>query len=106
MDCTRAGTRSGSSINGKPAETSRSATPFEAYTLVITPQHGPCKIVAIGHTIETSVYGTELSSKFESIEEAFRIESPDRGHRGYLARSSSLMRDCLQRSLRALRRCR
>lgn len=41
---------------------------FDVYTLLVTPQHGLCKVVATSKSIETSVYGTELHRKFESIE--------------------------------------
>jgi hypothetical protein len=41
---------------------------FEYYVLQITPQHGLAWIKAIGHTINTSVYGLELKTAFESME--------------------------------------
>lgn len=43
---------------------------FNRYILVITPPHGLCKIVAMGNTITTSVYGTELLSKFDTLEQS------------------------------------
>ncbi|MHB9100883.1 MAG: hypothetical protein ACYC2E_05160 [Sulfuricella sp.] len=43
---------------------------FEDYMLVITPAHGLCKIHAWSAPINTSVYGSELISKFQSLEEA------------------------------------
>lgn len=43
---------------------------FDDYRLVITPDHGLCKVIAWSRLIETSVYGTQAASKFTSIEEA------------------------------------
>lgn len=43
---------------------------FYGYKLVVTPEHGLCKIVALAGPIKSSVYGTELRSSFQSIEEA------------------------------------
>lgn len=45
--------------NGNPA--------FEAYMLVITPNQGLCKIVAIGKDVSTSVYGDDLRSTFNAL---------------------------------------
>jgi hypothetical protein len=41
---------------------------FEKYVLQITPKCGLSWIKAIGHTIQTSVYGIELQTAFESME--------------------------------------
>jgi hypothetical protein len=41
---------------------------FESYILQITPQYGLSWVKAIGHTIQTSVYGIELKTAFESLE--------------------------------------
>lgn len=38
---------------------------FDDYRLVVTPQHGLCKLTAWTPTIRTSVYGTELQSAFD-----------------------------------------
>lgn len=41
---------------------------FEKYVLQITPKCGLSWIKAIGHTIQTSAYGIELKTAFESME--------------------------------------
>lgn len=38
---------------------------FNDYRLVITPQHGLCKVIAWTPSIRTSIYGTELLSQFD-----------------------------------------
>lgn len=43
---------------------------FGGYQLIVTPAQGLCKIVAYSQVISTSVYGTELASKFSSLESA------------------------------------
>lgn len=43
---------------------------FNDYRLLVTPTHGLCKITAWSKDISTSVYGTELTSKYSSLEEA------------------------------------
>lgn len=40
---------------------------FEDYTIVLTPEHGLCKIVASGKNIDSSPYGTELEGKFKEL---------------------------------------
>lgn len=40
---------------------------FEAYILQITPENGLSWIKAVGKTIQTSVYGIELKSAFDSM---------------------------------------
>ena len=35
---------------------------FEKYEAILTPQHGLCKIIAIGKDVSTSVFGSELRS--------------------------------------------
>ena len=60
---------------GKPALYSTTSVPkahpdFDDYRLVVTPAHGLCKIIAFTKVISTSVYGTELVSKFSGIESA------------------------------------
>lgn len=43
---------------------------FQLYKLIISPNHGLCKIIAFSKNISTSIYGTELVSKFSNIESA------------------------------------
>lgn len=43
---------------------------FEDYRLVITPQHGLCKVVAWTDDISSSAYGDSVKAKFESLFEA------------------------------------
>lgn len=38
---------------------------FNKYLLVVTPQHGLCKLIAKTHPLRTSVYGTDLLSAFD-----------------------------------------
>ncbi len=59
----------------KPALYSTPSVPkthpdFDDYRLVVTPVHGLCKIIAWSKVISTSVYGTELVSKFSDVERA------------------------------------
>lgn len=59
----------------KPALYSTPSVPkehpdFDDYRLVVTPVHGLCKIIAWSKVISTSVYGTELVSKFSDLENA------------------------------------
>lgn len=53
---------------------------FDNYQLIITPAHGLCKVIAFSLPIRTSVYGTELVSKFTSIEEVLSAKygTPER----------------------------
>ena len=41
---------------------------FESYALQVTPKTGLSWIKAIGHTIQTSVYGIELQTAFDDLE--------------------------------------
>ena len=43
---------------------------FEAYSVVLTPEHGLCKIIAIGKDVETNGFGSELESKYKNLIEA------------------------------------
>ena len=43
---------------------------FETYALIITPQQGLCKIHAMSADIPTSVYGTELQTRYKSLSKA------------------------------------
>ena len=43
---------------------------FEAYSVILTPEQGLCKIQAVGKDIETSGYGTELQGKFKDLIDA------------------------------------
>ncbi|MDR2875098.1 MAG: hypothetical protein LBV44_04130 [Methylobacillus sp.] len=43
---------------------------FENYMLVITPQHGLCKITAIGNAINNDAYGDSIREKFDTLLEA------------------------------------
>jgi hypothetical protein len=59
----------------KPAYYSTHSVPkshpdFNEYRLLVTPAHGLCKIVAWSKVVSTSVYGTELVSKFSALESA------------------------------------
>ena len=40
---------------------------FESYTVILTPEHGLCKLQAAGKNIDSSSYGTELESKFKDL---------------------------------------
>ncbi|CAL62390.1 Conserved hypothetical protein; putative exported protein [Herminiimonas arsenicoxydans] len=42
---------------------------FDLYSVVVTPQQGLCKINALGKDIVTSVYGSELTSAFNRLEQ-------------------------------------
>jgi hypothetical protein len=43
---------------------------FDRYTLLVTPEHGLCKVLAFSKPVETSVYGTELLDSFDKYFEA------------------------------------
>jgi len=43
---------------------------FEAYQLILTPEHGLCKVGAISKTFTTSVYGEGIRNKFNELESA------------------------------------
>lgn len=43
---------------------------FESYMLLVSERHGLCRIMAIGKTISTNVYGTAITAKFEQIRDA------------------------------------
>ena len=43
---------------------------FQTYTLLVTPDHGLCKVSAVSRSINTSAYGTELVSEFDNLEKA------------------------------------
>lgn len=43
---------------------------FQSYNLIISPNHGLCKIIALSKNISTSIYGSELINKFSNIESA------------------------------------
>jgi hypothetical protein len=42
---------------------------FEQYAVVATEQQGLCRVIAIGKTVSTSAYGSELRSAFASLED-------------------------------------
>jgi hypothetical protein len=46
---------------------------FESYILQITPANGLAWIKAIGHNIQTSVYGLELKTAFEVMEKKLSV---------------------------------
>jgi hypothetical protein len=43
---------------------------FESYTLIFSPTQGLLKIIAYGNDISTTVFGSEVRSKFEDMKEA------------------------------------
>lgn len=43
---------------------------FEAYSFLITPEDGLCKVTAIGKDVKTSVYGDELKRAFTGLADA------------------------------------
>ena len=73
---------------------STSSTPkphpdFETYNLIVTPEHGLCKLGAISKTFETSAYGEALKSKFNDIESAL-TEKYGKGSRMDFLKSGSI----------------
>jgi hypothetical protein len=50
--------------------TPRPHADFESYQLMVTPEHGLCKIGAIGKTIQTDASGETLRHKFDELEAA------------------------------------
>ncbi len=62
---------------------------FDDYRLLITPQHGLCKVVALSKAIPTSVFGEELKDKFEKIESAIS-QKYGQGKRYDFLRSGSI----------------
>lgn len=53
---------------------------FEYYVLQITPRHGLSWVKAIGNTIQTSPFGVELTTEFDSFEKKLSAVY-GRGHR-------------------------
>ena len=43
---------------------------LQIYQLIVTPQHGLCKVGAVSRTFNTNVYGTAFLAKFDEIESA------------------------------------
>lgn len=43
---------------------------FESYTVIVTPEQGLCKMQALSKDIETSSFGTELESKYQTLTNA------------------------------------
>lgn len=43
---------------------------FEAYSVLITPTHGLCKIVGVGRDIYTNSFGEQLKSKYKELTSA------------------------------------
>jgi hypothetical protein len=41
---------------------------FESYVVMVSETIGLCKVVAVGKSIETSAFGTELHSEFDNLE--------------------------------------
>lgn len=77
----------------KPALYSTPSVPkahpdFDDYRLVVTPTHGLCKIIAWSKVISTSVYGTELVSKFSDLESALATKYGNPNRFDYLRNGS------------------
>ncbi|MDO8369135.1 MAG: hypothetical protein Q7S71_00170 [Candidatus Nitrotoga sp.] len=53
---------------------------FDTYQLVVTPNQGLCKVLAYSRLIKTSAYGSELVSKFNTLNENLTLKygSPKR----------------------------
>jgi hypothetical protein len=73
----------------KAARVPKPHSAFESYTLAISPKQGLCKVVAIGVDIRTSVYGAELVSQFDAIEQMV-TEKYGRAQRHDFLRSGSI----------------
>ena len=40
---------------------------FESYVALLTPEHGLCKVVAIGKSVDSNAYGTELEERYKDL---------------------------------------
>jgi hypothetical protein len=47
-----------------------------AYSFVVTPKAGLCRVVALTPTISTNVYGTELRAEFDKLKDALDARYP------------------------------
>lgn len=63
---------------------------FEVYTVVLTPEHGLCKIQAVGSNIDSSSYGSELESKFKDLTSAMAGKYGSQGRNFDFLRSGSI----------------
>ncbi|HEX8697000.1 MAG TPA: hypothetical protein VF746_31570 [Longimicrobium sp.] len=62
---------------------------FDGFTLVISPSHGLCKVVASSRTVETSAYGDRLKNLYERIRDALHAKYGEGEEFDYL-RSGSI----------------
>ena len=76
----------GYSISGVPQPDAH----YETYGVVVTPEHGLCKIEAISKFIDSSVDGTELKAAFSKAEAALRRQYGPAAHTDRLDRESTL----------------
>lgn len=55
---------------------------FGSYLVILTPEQGLCKILAISKDIETSGFGTELEGKYKSLMDAMsgKYETPGKNY--------------------------
>jgi hypothetical protein len=58
----------------KTTEVPQSHSAFKEYMLLFGPKTGLCKIVAMGPEVATSVYGRELRSAFDKLEERLKVQ--------------------------------
>jgi hypothetical protein len=72
-------------VNGHPD--------FEAYSVLVTPEHGLCKVKAIGKDIESSSFGSELESKFKELMAALTRKYGAPGSTYDFLRSGSIWKD-------------
>lgn len=63
---------------------------FEQYLLMASPTQGLCKVTAIGRNVETSAFGHQLRSRFDSMREALQGKYGEPGNVFDFVRSGSL----------------
>jgi hypothetical protein len=72
----------------KTKEVPKPHNAFPDYLLLFGPKTGLCKVVALGKVVATSVYGTELRSAFDTLEERLKAQYGKNERLDYLREGS------------------
>jgi len=66
---------------------------FEVYSVIVTPAHGLCKLVASSKDIESSAYGSELEGRFKELISAMTEKYKAPGKKFDFLRSGSIWKE-------------
>lgn len=66
---------------------------FEMYSALVSPQHGLCKITAIGNDVVTNVFGNQLEQKFKDITRAITRKYGSASNEFDFLQSGSIWKD-------------